>query len=78
MRGAACGLRRRLGRPTGPGHRRSLLEELWRRKLGKSHVGDESKAYAAKAGTPTMGGPFFHLPAPRGRTEAAVPCGRYY
>jgi phospho-N-acetylmuramoyl-pentapeptide-transferase len=38
---------------------RPLLAELRRRKYGKSYTGDEPEAYAAKAGTPTMGGIMF-------------------
>jgi hypothetical protein len=49
-----------------------ILGALRRRKPGKSYVGDEPTADAAKAGTPTMGGLIVHLLAPRGRTEAAA------
>ena len=38
---------------------RPLLAELRRRRLGDSYSGDEPEAYAAKAGTPTMGGLIF-------------------
>ena len=40
---------------------RPILAELRRRKLGKAYSGEEPQAYAAKAGTPTMGGLMFLL-----------------
>ena len=46
-----------------------LLVALRQRKLGKAYSGDEPEAYAAKAGTPTMGGIIFLI----GISVAAVP-----
>ena len=46
-----------------------ILGELRRRKLGDSYSGEEPAEYAAKAGTPTMGGSMFML----GIVVAAVP-----
>ena len=45
-----------------------ILSELRRRKLAKAYSGEEPEAYAAKAGTPTMGGVMFLL----GVTVAAL------
>src|SRR3972149_8646821 len=45
-----------------------ILSELRRRKLAKAYSGEEPEAYAAKAGTPTMGGLMFLL----GVTVAAL------
>ena len=38
---------------------RPVLDELRRRKYGKSYTGDEPAAYEGKAGTPTLGGLMF-------------------
>jgi UDP-N-acetylmuramyl pentapeptide phosphotransferase/UDP-N-acetylglucosamine-1-phosphate transferase len=51
-----------------------ILGEFRRRKLGKSYSGDEPEAYAAKAGTSTMGDLIFIA----GIVVAAIPslsCG---
>ena len=61
--------------PRHPHHHRRRLPDSRRisaPQAGEVYSGDEPEAYAAKAGTPTMGGLIFHLLAPRGRTEAAA------
>jgi phospho-N-acetylmuramoyl-pentapeptide-transferase len=50
---------------------RPVLQELRRRELGDSYSGDEPQAYAAKAGTPTMGGIIFLI----GILAAGIPFG---
>src|SRR3989304_2138308 len=50
-----------------------ILSELRRRKLAKAYSGEEPEAYAAKAGTPTMGGGMFLLGVAVAALVFAVP-----